>query len=192
MPLQTLRLGGFADTGGIKLCMQVLATYPLALLKTIVISSDSEILPGVDNMGFIDIITPLLHLSWLRHVELCLPHHTFAFIDGHLLRMGFSWPDIIHLKIRFDALYSPDIPNTHCIHEFLCLCPRLRTLELPVMNINDIADNLAHYDWSKSDLDCLIIDELLRDPDMPPADIDDAMRVAFPTLNLRQAAYSLE
>ncbi len=192
MPLQTLQLGGFSDIGGIKLCMQVLAIYPFALLKTIIISSDSEVSPGVDSICFIDHITPLLHLSLLRHVELRLPHHIFAFIDEHLYRMGFSWPDIIQLKLRFDTLVSPDSPNIRCVREFLRLCPGLRTLELPVMNMNDIAENLAHHDWSNSALNRLIVDELLRDHDIPDGDIDEAMRAAFPTLNPVEAAYSPE
>lgn len=191
MPLETLQLGGFSDIGGIRLCMQVLAILPFALLRTITISSDSEVVPAGDQ-SFIAHIAPLLSLSGLRHLELRLPYHTFAFIDEHLHRMGVSWPDIVDLQLCFETLDSPDYPNTRCVREVICLCPSLRTLELPVMDISDIVDNVARYDWSKSNLDCLIIDELLRDPDMPDTDIDNALRAAFPTLIPRQAPYSLE
>lgn len=181
IPLQMLGLGGFSDIGGIKLCMQILAIYPFASLRTICIRSQSEVVPP-ESDEFIDHISPLLLLSSLQHVELFLPNHTFALFDEHVFRMGYCWPHIVDLLVHFTALEKSPFPDTYCVRELLCLCPHLRTLELPVMEITDTGDNLARQDWPDSDLDCLIIDKLRTHRDLLAADVDDAMYAAFPTL----------
>ncbi|KAH9888438.1 hypothetical protein C8Q73DRAFT_710159 [Cubamyces lactineus] len=184
MPLETLSVEITKPTRPkqIRRLFSVIASYAPRTLRAFSFKYAEEL--GKEPGRLIDMIRPLLSLSQLKNVELCivdLPHIN----DEDTLEIVHAWPDleVFRLpagKVSWRRLTTDTERPTQCALMYFAMhCPNLKTLVLP----NIVFGSSVTIPLAKHGLKYLNVEVKDRTPAYPPV-IAMVIDLLFPYLDL--------
>lgn len=179
--MRDLDLGSFLGHGSIDLCVDILPVYATRSLQSIRLSSTSTKL-FTRSAKLIQHIRPLLGLSGLRRINLHFPNHVLLFTSEQLLQLGSSWPFATDIKLSFRSMEDYPAPDVRSLGPLTLLCPYLKHLTVPTLEVVRGPGNLVIRRDPNSRLTTISVGQIIRPVNVANASIAHALCDAFPRL----------